>query len=555
MHALHALRGRFDPAARAAKLAAIAALRTTTSESPESLRLAHDELLFLLAFPDDVEVRETAHTALLAIEKHVSTLPAKVRSALDDSAIGGTVSRHTFSYSAARWIAARADRVGIDWSRYRRPERLDPLLRLALHAAEADAFESGEWTTRAWLTLAAGDDASRVVEWLLHGAPGPGDASYHAWSVLYDEAEVPLNWDLAASRGGSARNVVPGPLAARAGFRRLPARPVDLIACPFDGIRRLEGAEATVWHDASAAALAARCREVLATFEANPDEIYLAALGEGTVLCILGLARPLRLALEANYGFVLFSNGVPIGYGGVTALGPQANTGLNLFPAFRGSEAGFLFAQSLRVFAGLLGTRRFVVNPVQVGKENEEALASGAFWFYDRIGFRHRTDSLQDLARRERERRAADPAYRSDAPTLETLASDDLLLTFDGWEDAPLVSERLLTTIGAHTARRLASEPAPRRERAIAELESAVAQALGGPPVDRLTESDRLGLRLLAPAFDAVGNLVRDLTPAARDALWDLVRLKGSPQEAPWARASAQAWAFWQALGRFGDTS
>lgn len=33
----------------------------------------------------------------------------------------------------------------------------------------------------------------------------------------------------------------------------------------------------------------------------------------------------------------MFSNGVPIGYGGVTPWPNQANTGANLFPAFRGS--------------------------------------------------------------------------------------------------------------------------------------------------------------------------------------------------------------------------
>ena len=87
----------------------------------------------------------------------------------------------------------------------------------------------------------------------------------------------------------------------------------------------------------------------------------------------------------------MFSNGVPIGYGGVTTLGAQANTGVNLFESFRRSEAAFLFAQSLRAFRTLFGVTRFVVNPYQFGRDNEEALASGAYWFYDRLGFRPTT--------------------------------------------------------------------------------------------------------------------------------------------------------------------
>ncbi|MFO1316643.1 MAG: hypothetical protein U1F58_13655 [Burkholderiales bacterium] len=42
----------------------------------------------------------------------------------------------------------------------------------------------------------------------------------------------------------------------------------------------------------------------------------------------------------------------------------------------------------LRAFHTLYGSGRFVVNPYQFGAGNAEAIASGAFWFYYRLGFR-----------------------------------------------------------------------------------------------------------------------------------------------------------------------
>lgn len=54
----------------------------------------------------------------------------------------------------------------------------------------------------------------------------------------------------------------------------------------------------------------------------------------------------------------------------------------------RGREAAWLWAGALRAFATCFGVRRFVVNPVQIGEDNADAIASGAFWFYWRLGFR-----------------------------------------------------------------------------------------------------------------------------------------------------------------------
>jgi hypothetical protein len=60
-------------------------------------------------------------------------------------------------------------------------------------------------------------------------------------------------------------------------------------------------------------------------------------------------------------------------------LAAQANTGLHIFESFRGSEAGFLYVQTLRAFHSLFGVSRFVLNPYQLGAENDEGIDSGAY--------------------------------------------------------------------------------------------------------------------------------------------------------------------------------
>jgi len=67
------------------------------------------------------------------------------------------------------------------------------------------------------------------------------------------------------------------------------------------------------------------------------------------------------------------------------------------------------------------------VDPYQVGLQNDEALDSGAFWFYRKLGFRPLEEAAAHLAAREEERMARTPGYRSSRRTLEKLAHSYML--------------------------------------------------------------------------------------------------------------------------------
>ena len=57
--------------------------------------------------------------------------------------------------------------------------------------------------------------------------------------------------------------------------------------------------------------------------------------------------------------------------------------------------------QVLRLLHQRLGAECFSVYPYQIGQDNEEAMDSGAFWFYRKLGFRPVRRELERLAERE----------------------------------------------------------------------------------------------------------------------------------------------------------
>lgn len=546
---LHALRGEFGAAAEREKSALLRDCRRRRWLRADDLRAYHDELLFLAAFPGSLALHRAATRALRTFGALVRALPAAQREALADSGLAGTATVHTFMFGIGRWLARAGERTEFAWPRPEDAERLDSLLRLTLTAAESDRFDSGEVGSAEWLDAASRRDRGGAVHWLLGAATSPDDAAaFTAWRAIYDAAEIPIKWTLGDSARSVSRNrVAVARPTLRRGFRALPRDVSALLTSPLPGIVRLDAAEAARWHDASLAAIAARAREVFPTIYTNPDEIYLCPLGEGAALCVLGVAPEDRSALEANYGYVMFANGIPIGYGGVTTLGAQANTGANLFESFRKSEAAFLFAQSLRAFRTLFGSSRFVVNPYQFGQDNEEALASGAYWFYDRLGFRPSSPEVRELAARERAAIARDRAHRSSRRTLVRLTAEDLLLELPGAARHALLPESILTEIGAKVSGRLSSVAAGDRDRWITTEAERLLQLCTGERRS-LRPSERLGARLLVPILATIESAIARWPAAERRALWRLVRLKGSRHERGFARAAASLPRFWSAV-------
>ena len=122
-----------------------------------------------------------------------------------------------------------------------------------------------------------------------------------------------------------------------------------------------------------------------------------------------------------------FKNGVPIGYVEVlwTRRGKRIRmeVGFNLYYTFRQGETAWLYARLLKLFRERFCVTSFVIDPYQLGHENEEAIESGSFWFYYKLGFRPESPEVARLAEREQQRIATRPGYRTRPAMLRRLAT------------------------------------------------------------------------------------------------------------------------------------
>jgi hypothetical protein len=98
----------------------------------------------------------------------------------------------------------------------------------------------------------------------------------------------------------------------------------------------------------------------------------------------------------------------------------------------------------------------FSVDPYQIGDENPEAIDSGAFWFYRKLGFRPVEPHLAALARREEARIAGRPGYRSSRRTLQRLAKGHVLFEGPG-PDAGQWDRFTIRNLGIAATRALAA--------------------------------------------------------------------------------------------------
>ena len=291
-----------------------------------------------------------------------------------------------------------------------------------------------------------------------------------------------------------------------------------------------------------------RHRETHHFNHANPDEVYEFDVGDGVSIAVFGLRPEHRYPLECTMGFLILSNGVPIGYGGSSALFRQANTGINIFDEFRGSEASYLWVQVLRVFHFLSGCSRFIINPYQFGGDNREALQSGAFWFYYRLGFRPVVKNIRELASREAEKKKNNPRYRSSVKTLRMLSGCDMHLTLPGARASELFEEEWLAASSKLATTVLADTGKTSRRDAVDVVAEDVARKLRLRNYHRWTPAERRSFRAIAPIVAAANPSSWPLDAKRR--MRQLLRAKGGSSESDFARQLAQHDEFRMALDR-----
>jgi hypothetical protein len=539
------IRNRYGTDAAAEKLALLGELAGPVVKSASDLELLHSALCFIRAFPDSEQHHRRARAQLEAFHRRVENLSRQQRAKLDDSGIAGTDLYYAFSFHVAQWLYRRArGAITIDWAEMEHVERLDDLLELVLHGSEDEYFNSGWVTGREWLDIARGDTPD--FDWLM--AQTGDRARARTWAQLYDAANISLRWQLDDGACSKGTNAYPAAdiVARSAGMRRGPAFPKQEILRPLNKVEKLSRRDGSRMIDLAMASLALRHRETWHFNHANPEEIYLADVGEGVSVALFGLLPEYRFPLECTMGYLVLANGAPVGYGGSSILFRQVNTGVNVFDEYRGSEAAFIWIQVMRVYHHLTGCTRYIANAYQFGADNDEALQSGAFWFYYRLGYRPVAASVRRLAASEWQCIRADRGYRSSLSALRRLSSCDMHLTLPGARASELFDERWIETSSLLATRELAKAHGKSRTAAARWLARQVAHDVGVEDIDNWTRQQRRALELIAPFVAATEP--HSWPARARRAFRDVLASKGAPDEVGFARRMGRHDVFLQAL-------
>jgi hypothetical protein len=533
---LTAIAARYAPEVRRQKRQLLAELEGGVIRDARTLLQLHETLCFLQAYPDDAAVRELVDRALAAVPARVARLTAAARRRLYDSGVAGTALDYPFGLPMARWLAARFPRdADVAWARFTDADRLDETLSLLATAAEGDAFSEGGIGWRRWVRVAKGGRRLTDLQLLLEVFSSAAlPAETRDW--LFENLALPIVWrprGPGASRT-LARRASPRPFFHPAGLERDAGDLVAALTAPLPRVTKAPRALAEALIDQARVAMATRQRELHAFSYPNPDDVLLADVDRGLRLAFIGIEPDFRLPLEGYYAFLALKNGVPVSYGGGWELFGTLDFAVNVFPSFRQGESAYLATQLLRAYRRIFGMRTVVIDRYQLGHESAEALRSGSFYFYHRLGFRPRHPDVIRVLDAERARIAADAGYRSPIPVLKRLAADEVFLTLPGGHPAP--EKRLRATdVSALVARAIARDFGGDRTRALRESAERVGAALGarrraGWPPEERRAFDRLSL---------VAALLPDLaawSAAERSALVEVMRAKGSGTEMRYAR-------------------
>ena len=524
-------RDDYSSGAAARKRALLRALAGARLRSAGEVRRLHEHLCYLRAYPNDAHLLAQVERLLGGFARRADL--RRHRAALADSGITGTDIHYRFYWPAARRLAARwPRRLEIDWDKVHDEDALARVLPLLVTPTEAAWLRVCRPEPREALDRLRTRTVSDATFYVRRVEVLPGDDFTR--EALFDGIDLAMV--LRAGRDTPSRT------AARwrgspASFRNAPpprARPAlrRALALAPASVRRLSPRLGRAALELAQNAMLTRARDLDAFSYGDSRDERIVDDGDGLQWLMIGMKPERRAPLRTAYGALMLRSGVPVGYMQTDSLLGCADVSFNTFATFRGGEASHLFARTLALARALLGARSFTIEPYQLGEGNEEGIASGAWWFYYKLGFRPRSAAVRALVRRELARMKRDPGYRSTKRTLRRLAEDYLYFEPEGVR-AP--SWPRLAELGLSAAARLSAIAGAERETA-ARLCVAEAMRLLGARARPSSAAVREAWRNWAPIVVQLPGIAR-WSRAEKRAAARVIELKGARRESEYLAA------------------
>ena len=532
---LEECRYRFGHAEAARVLKLLRRAESAHFKDVPSLIRFHEVLMVLRAFPPSVQALRYCERLLNNFSKRVEQLRAAGAEMdefdpLEVSGIVGTMMQDALGFDLIRWLVRRMPgKIEIAWEDYDDERAMGAGWPRVIALLEEDSLVEATIPWHKWLDAAQGS-RSKSPAWLVKrfedlNLPDAEKAR------VYDALHMPVRWHLENSRISRTRNwrATPRPFIHHEPLipRKEVSLPQELARRPPD-LKRLSRIHGEAVMDLIREVMLVRYRELYGTTLGDAGSVVRADVSRGVSIFLWNLRRNRRLPLRAYVAGLTLKNGVPINYIEAIGLFEWIEVGFNTFYTFRGGEVAWIFAQVLRCLCRFTRAKCVSMYPYQLGQNNDEAIESGAFWFYRKMGFRPGRRDLLQLAEREEARIARDPNYKTPARTLRRLADGHVFYELPGSDEG--VWDRFSTrNIGLRVNERMAKVSGGNLQ----SFRGVAAKALGKVLRLRIPTEDRTEYEDFCN-FAMVMSLIpeaRSWTAAEKGELREIIRAKSGRDE------------------------
>jgi hypothetical protein len=505
-----------------------------------SLIRFHEALLFVCSHPQSPAALRLANELLTTFIKRVEELQSSDLDLtpfdyIEYSGIAGTTISGGFSYDIVRFLIRRhSGEVDVDWSAGSNPERLGATLPRFLPLLYEDSLVEANIPYLTWLHAAKGLK-NQDLDWLVKRFEGLR-LSERQKAELFDSLEIRVKWKLGESRASRTLNrrriqkafYHTRPLIRRSDVsldKEFGSKPLEL--------EKLSAADGLKIQDMLRETTTVRYRELYGITHSDPANVVRATPGRGVEIYLWGLPPERRLPLRAYHAGFTLKNGVPINYIEGITICDRMEIGFNTFYTFREGESAWVYAKVLKLLHQVVGVSCISIDPYQLGFHNEEAIESGAFWFYRKLGFRPIRPDLARLTATEEKKMAADRKHRTSARVLRRLSEGNVVYEAPGsmrgdWD------RFAIRNVGLAVGRRMALEFDGNAEEIRAASVLKAAGALDLSP-QSLKKRERRAFDDLALVLAAIADLGQWSISEKRGVV-QIIRAKAGADETHYAR-------------------
>lgn len=422
---LQHLSNKFEPEALLEKTKLLKQIPNLKRISSSGLISYHDTLLFLLAYPANRQQLLLTLQALKKLSVLLRKMSVSQKAALLNSGLPNTPYRSRFSHDMVKWLlihpdcSMRLNQIANDWF------DLNEVLKLTLPSLEKSETTAGMENDMLLDTLRV--PKNERLQFLVNELSKIEDKTYIK-DHLFDGLGIYSDINPKSVKFSRAYNNIP---VEEYFFHQSILKKFDynaLLETPVKSAVKLS--------DESKAQLIITIKNTMALTDRETDpitymdsnQVWLYEMNRGISIAIYGMYPDRQLPLQSYIGYTLFKNGIPAAYGGAWLFGKRADFGINIFEPFRGGESGYIMCELLRLYRSEFNISYFEVEPYQYGLDNPDGIATGAFWFYYRFGFRPLSKELTRIAAAEYSKISSDKKYRTSKRTLLRFTEDNIAL-------------------------------------------------------------------------------------------------------------------------------